>query len=368
MTLDLVFLGLAITSSWGNGHATTYRGLLRELAARGHRVLFLERDVPWYAENRDLPQPPGIRTELYGSLDELRDRFARAIAHADAVVLGSYVPEGAAVADLVLDLGRGVRAFYDIDAPVTARKLARGEREYLGAEQVPRFDLYLSFTGGPLLDHLRRRFGARDARPLYCSCDPALHAPRPVEPARWDLGYLGTFSADRQPALDRLLVEPARRLPDARFAVAGPLYPDGIAWPTNVERIVHVAPPAHAAFYCAQRFTLNVTRADMTEAGYSPSVRLFEAAACGAPIISDPWPGLDAFFTPGREILIARDTDEVLALLRDLPEPERRAVGERARVRALAEHTAARRAATLERDVLEVREGLAAARRSAAHR
>jgi spore maturation protein CgeB len=346
-SLEIVILGLSITSSWGNGHATTYRGLVRELARRGHRVLFLEHDVPWYAENRDLPCPPYGTTELYRDLPDLDRRFRARLRQADAVILGSYVQQGEAVADWMLHNARGITAFYDIDTPVTLAKLARGDYEYLHPRLIPCFDLYLSFTGGPTLDRLERELGARRALPLFCSCDPALYFPENRAP-RWDLGYLGTFSDDRQPGVESLLLEPARRLPDRRFAVAGPAYPPEIAWPANVDRFEHLAPGAHRSFYNRQRYTLNVTRADMRRAGYSPSIRLFEAAACGTPIVSDDWPGLATFFEPGREILLAATPEDVETILRDIPEAERRRIGRRARRRVLAGHTAAHRAATLE--------------------
>jgi spore maturation protein CgeB len=345
--LDIVILGLSITSSWGNGHATTYRGLVRELAARGHRVLFLERDQPWYADNRDLPEPPFGRTVLYSSLEELRDGFTATIRRADVVIVGSYVPEGVAVGDWVTQTAAGVTAFYDIDTPVTLAKLARGEHEYLTPELIPRYDAYLSFTGGPTLRRLERNFGSPMARPLYCSFDPALYRPEEAEP-RWDLGYMGTYSDDRQPTLQRLLIEPSRRWKDGRFVVAGPQYPPEIRWPRNVKRVQHLEPKKHSAFYNQQRFTLNVTRADMIAAGFSPSVRLFEAAACATPIISDSWPGLETFFAIGEEILTARTPSDVLQYLREIPEHERHALGQRARARVLREHTAAHRAEELE--------------------
>jgi spore maturation protein CgeB len=353
--LDLVLVGLSITSSWGNGHATTYRALARALAAEGHRVLFLERDVPWYAQHRDLPDPPFCRVALYGSVAELRERHGDALRRADLCLVGSYVPEGREVARLVQELARGVTAFYDIDTPVTLAHLARGDCEYLSPELVPGFDLYLSFTGGPILERIERDLGAQAARALYCSADLDVHRPSRV-PRRLDLGYVGTYSADRQPALERLLVETARARPAERFAVAGPQYPPGVAWPPNVERIDHLPPGAHASFYAAQRYTLSVTRADMVRAGWSPSVRLFEAAACATPVISDPWPGLETFFTPGREIRIARTTADVLAVLDGVAEEERQAIGDRARARVLAEHTAAHRADALLRYVREARE------------
>jgi spore maturation protein CgeB len=358
--LDIVVLGLSITSSWGNGHATTYRGLVRELTARGHRVLFLERDAAWYADNRDLPEPPFGQTSLYTTLEELRDRFTPAVRSADFVIVGSYVPEGVAVGQWVTETARGVTAFYDIDTPVTLAKLLRGDHEYLSPELIPRYHAYLSFTGGPTLRRLERQFGARMARPLYCSFDPALYQPREMEP-RWDLGYMGTYSDDRQPVLERLLIDPARRFKEGRFVVAGPQYPKTIRWPRSVKRIQHLEPAKHADFYNAQRFTLNVTRADMVAAGWSPSVRLFEAAACGTPILSDSWPGLESFFALGEEILPVRNAGEVVQYLRDIPEPERRALGQRARKRVLAEHTAAHRAEELEGYALSLQSRVVAA-------
>ncbi len=348
--MRIVFLGLSVTSSWGNGHATTYRGLMRALRSRGHEVLFLERDVPWYADNRDLP----LAAELYGSLEELRDRFTGEVARADLVIVGSYVPEGVAVGEWVLQTARGVAAFYDIDTPVTLAKLARCDYEYITPALVGRYSLYLSFTGGRTLTMLRRRYGAANARALYCSVDPELYFPQTQE-LRWDLGYLGTYSDDRQPALDRLLTEPARRLPAHRFVVAGPQYPESICWPENVERIEHLPPSEHRAFYNAQRFTLNVTRQEMVRAGWSPSVRLFEAAACGVPIVSDYWPGLEDFFRPGSEILLC-DTSEALSM----PDLARTAISARARAVVLARHTSANRAEELERYVLSVYDNTAA--------
>ncbi|RYG46533.1 glycosyltransferase [bacterium] len=346
-SLDIVILGLSITSSWGNGHATTFRGLVRELAARGHRITFLERDVPWYASQRDLPNPPYCRTELYASLEDLQDRFTEAVRDADAVIVGSYVPQGVEVGEWAIRTARGTTAFYDIDTPVTLAKLDRGDYEYLTPGLIAKYDRYLSFSGGPTLTRLEREFGSPGARPLYCSFDPDLYF---VEPRKteWDLGYMGTYSDDRQPTLTILLIRPAEMWPEGRFAVAGPQYPSSIAWPENVRRIEHLPPAEHRAFYNAQRYTLNVTRDDMIRAGYSPSVRLFEAAACGTPIISDYWDGLDSFFEIGREILVAQSAEEALKIVRDTPEDERRRMGERARLRVLAEHTAAHRAEELE--------------------
>jgi spore maturation protein CgeB len=351
--MQIVILGLSITSSWGNGHAVTFRSLVRGLAERGHEVLFLERDVPWYAEHRDLPKPSFGRTALYSTTSELKDRFSADIREADLAIVGSYVPDGIAVGHWVTSTATGLTAFYDIDTPVTLAKLEHGESEYISRSLVMRYDMYLSFTGGPTLERLRKRYYAQEPRALYCSVDTTQYYFDP-RPPRWDMGYLGTYSSDRQPALDRIMLEPARRWPDGQFCVAGSMYPQEVEWPANVERFDHLPPSRHREFYNAQRFTLNVTRADMVRAGFSPSVRLFEAAACGTPIISDAWDGLSEIFTVGSEILVARSPAETLVYLREIDDDERIAIGELARARVLAEHTAERRAEQLERYVLEL--------------
>jgi spore maturation protein CgeB len=352
--MKIVLLGLSITSSWGNGHATNYRALVRALSARGHDVLFLERDMPWYAAHRDLPRPPYGTTRLYRSLDELRTDHASAVRDADAVIVGSYVPEGVAVGEWVVETARGVPAFYDIDTPVTLAKLARGDHEYLTPQLVRAYRLYLSFTGGPTPARIEDELGSPCARTFHCLVDPDAYPVLDVVP-RWDLGYLGTYSPDRQPALARLLLEPARRNPALRCVVAGPGYPDDIRWPANVERIEHLSPAEHPGFYAAQRFTVNVTRADMVAAGWSPSVRLFEAAACAVPVISDVWAGIETFFVPGEEILVPADATAVLRTLATSGHHERRAIGLRARERVLARDTAGHRAAELEAHVLGIR-------------
>ena len=345
--MKLVVLGLSITSSWGNGHATTYRGLLREFAARGHEVLFLERDLPWYRDNRDLRNYPHAEIRCYDTLTELKRDYARAVRNADAIVVGSYVPDGVEVGRWVLATTEGVTAFYDIDTPVTLAKLRRGDHDYISPALIRRYQLYLSFTGGPTLRQLETEFGSPCARPLYCSVDPELYRPLRVT-EKWDLGYLGTYSPDRQPGLQELLLQPAARRRDGRFIVAGPQYPKNIAWPANVERVEHLPPSEHCRFYNAQRFTLNLTRADMKAAGWSPSVRLFEAAACGTPIISDDWPGLDQLFATDTEILIARSGQDVDTYLRTISAHRAAEIGAAARRRVLRAHTAAHRAAELE--------------------
>jgi spore maturation protein CgeB len=321
--------------------------LVRELDKKGHKVTFLERDVPWYASNRDMPAPAFCKTILYNNLDDLKKLHSDLVAKADLVVVGSYVPEGVTVGHFVVNTAAGVTAFYDIDTPVTLAKLEREDYEYLHPDLISQYDMYLSFTGGPTLQKLEQEFGSPMAKAFYCSFDPELYYPEKL-PLTWDLGYLGTYSDDRQPPLQKLMLEAASEFKDGKFVVAGPQYPASIKWPGNVKRIEHLPPSEHRAFYNSQRFTMNITRADMINAGYSPSVRLFEAAACGTPIISDYWDGIDSIFEIGTEILIARSSTDTMHYIQDLSEEERMQIGERARKKVLAFHTAAHRATELE--------------------
>lgn len=350
-SLDIVIVGLSITSSWGNGHATTYRGLSYELSSRGHSVTFLERDVPWYSSNRDMPTLSGVNVRLYTSLEELMDTYTEVVKKADIVIVGSYVPDGVEVGDWVIKTAEGITAFYDIDTPVTLTCLANNSCTYLGAHQIPNYDIYLSFSGGPVLQMLQHVYGSPNAKPLYCSVDPLNYYPGPD--TRYHLGYMGTYSDDRQPTLEKLLIEPARMWPEGEFIVAGPQYPESVEWPDNIRRIQHLPPSEHQRFYSSQRFTLNVTRADMIRAGYSPSVRLFEAAACATPVISDYWEGLEEFFTPGKDILISHSAQQTLMYLQQISEEEAYLIGRKARKRILSRHTAAHRAAELEHYVFE---------------
>ncbi len=351
---NYVFLGLSITSTWGNGHATTYRGLLKELAARGHQVTFLERDMPWYAQNREFESVPYAQVHLYQSLEQLRDQFGQTVKQADAVVIGSYVPDGIAVARWAKEVASNLLAFYDIDTPVTLASLATGNCAYLAPDLVSKYDLYLSFTGGPTLRFLEDRLGSPCARALYCSVDPAIYFPETKVEKKWALAYLGTYAEDRQSTLDKFLTEAAHRVPAEQFAVAGPQYPSTISWPQNVTHIEHLPANEHRAFYNAQRFALNVTRRDMVRTGYSPSVRLFEAAACEVPILTDEWPGLDSFFRFQKEIYPLRTTEDVLRALA-MGEDQRNEIARRARRRVLKFHTAAVRAGEFDAYVIESR-------------
>lgn len=351
--MKLVICGLSITSSWGNGHATTFRALTRALHARGWDVVFFERNVEWYASNRDLPEPSFCRVQLYRDWKSVLPKIRSEFNHADVAMVGSYFPDGIPAVREMLDSRARIKTFYDIDTPITVGKLAEtGETDYLLANQIPGLDVYFSFTGGPVLRQIERKFGARRAVPLYCSFDPERYHAYPV--ARrfaCDLSYMGTYAPDRQPKLEELLCQPARQLPSSRFLVAGPQYPRSIRWPSNVRRIMHLNPRWHPHFYSSSRITLNVTRRDMVQAGYSPSVRLFEAAACGAAIASDNWPGLEIFFSPGKEILLPAAPGDVVRYLADVSDSQLKDIGRAAQQRVLSEHTSDIRALEFERAV-----------------
>jgi spore maturation protein CgeB len=337
-----------LSSSWGNGHATLWRGLCRALDRLGHRVVFFERDVPYYAGHRDLRELPGTDLVLYPDWTGVLARAGREVEDADVVMATSYCPDGVAACGLILDQDRAVTVFYDLDTPVTLERLDAGQEvPYLPPYGLGGFDLVLSYTGGAALTALRQRLGAARVAPLYGSVDPEAHRPSmPLPDWKGDLSYIGTYAADRQEALDRLFLEPARRLPDKRFVIAGAQYPQDFPWTPNLWFVRHLPPADHPAFYCSSPLTLNVTRAAMARMGWCPSGRLFEAAACGTACLSDDWEGLDRFFEPGREILLAGTTDEAVAAL-TLPREEIARIGRAARERALGEHTADHRAREL---------------------
>lgn len=321
---------------------------MRALAAQGHEVVFFERDVTYYAKTRDLWRGDGYELVLYESWDEVASRAAAELEEADAAIVTSYCPDAAPATELVLASRNLVRVFYDLDTPVTLERLARGEEvDYLPHWGLGGFDLVLSYTGGKALDDLHRILGARRARPLYGSVDAFAHHPvTPLPRYDADLSYLGTYASDRQDGVERLLVGTARKLPEKRFVVGGSMYPRDFPWTDNIWFLEHVPPPDHPAFYCSSRLTLNVTRAAMAKMGYCPSGRLFEAAACGTPILSDAWDGLETFFEPGKEIVLAGSTDEAIEAI-SLPAAELARIGQAARERALRDHTADRRAEEL---------------------
>jgi len=345
--VKITIFGLTISSSWGNGHATPYRAIMKGLCHDGHEVHFYEKDVPYYARHRDFSGSPHCELQLYSDWESVRASALACAAESDAVICSSLCPEGARIVDDVLDVGRPKKVFYDLDTPVTLGALERGGIEYLHREQIPEFDLYLSFTGGGTLDELTSRWSAQLALPLYGCVDPDVHVRRSVPPKyRCDLSYMGTYAADRQDKLEQLFLEPARHASQKTFVLAGSMYPWEWQWPANVKRFEHVSPADHSALYSSSRLTLNITRKEMERWGYCPSGRFFEAAACGTPIVTDWFDGLDSFFDPERELLVANSTEDVLSAL-ELPDSELTQIAQRARERTLAEHTGEHRAREL---------------------
>jgi spore maturation protein CgeB len=346
--MKLVVFGLTMSSSWGNGHATLWRGLCRSLVRRGHQVVFFERDVPYYAAHRDLAYMPGVRLVLYSDWEAALPLIRNDLGDADAAMVTSYCPDGIAATELVGECA-GLKVFYDLDTPVTLDLVKSGQTpRYIGPRGLRDFDLVLSFTGGRALDELKAELGARMVAPLYGHVDPDAHRPAPRMPQYVaDLSYLGTYAADRQNALEELFVEPARRAPHRRFVIGGAQYPESFPWAANIFFVQHLPPSEHPSFFSSSMLTLNVTRRAMADMGYCPSGRLFEAAACGVPLLTDSWDGLDSFFTPDEEVLITRSADDTLAAL-DRSSEELERIARAARERTLTEHTADRRALELE--------------------
>lgn len=347
--MKIVIFGLTISSSWGNGHATLWRGLCKHLARSGHSVIFFERDVPYYAGARDLYELSGGELRLFSNWDEVRQAASADVRDADVAIVTSYCPDAIAASDLIFSEGRAVPVFYDLDTPITLARLLAGDAvPYVGPRGLRDFELVLSFTGGPrVADEFRDRLGARDTRPLYGHVDTDIHRPVAPQPHyRADLSYLGTYSEDRQRTLETLFVAPARARRDLRFLIGGAQYPDDFPWSPNIYFVRHLPPPEHAPFFASSRLTLNVTRRAMAEMGWCPSGRLFEAAACGTPLLSDDWPGIANFFAPGEEIVIARDEHDALAALA-MTDAELRRMAQRAYERTMDQHTSDKRAREL---------------------
>jgi spore maturation protein CgeB len=352
MKLRITIFGLAITSSWGNGHATTFRGLCAALAKRGHEITFFEKDVEWYRSNRDLPDPAYADVRLYDDWQAIVPDVRKNLEECDVALVGSYFPDGIAALQEVIDSPAPAKVFYDIDTPITLAALRHGGNDYVCADLLGELDIYFSFTGGPTLNTIEQEFEVARALPLYCSVDPDLYFRHPVDARlRCALSYMGTYAQDRQPKIEEFFSGPARQIPQKKFIVAGPMYPDSVRWPENVEHIFHLEPKYHPALYSSSDFVLNVTRREMVIAGYSPSVRLFEAAACGATIVSDNWHGLDTFFSPGEEILLPTSAADVVRWIEEGPLPQ---IGRRAQERVLAQHAASVRAAEFEHAVTSI--------------
>jgi len=350
--MKIAIFGLTISSSWGNGHATLWRGLCKALAKLGHEFVFFERDAPYYATSRDWPSlPPAVgesKLVLYSDWALVESRVRRELAECDTAIVSSYCFDAQAATDAILDARHPLAVFYDLDTPVTLDGLRSGKQvSYIPWRGLGDFDLVLSYTGGAALEALRSDLCAQRVRALYGHVDPEVHQPvAPVERYRATLSWLGTYSADRQVMLEELFVAPARLRYQDKFLIGGAQYPEHFPWSDNVYFVHHLPPQEHAAFFSSSRLTLNVTREPMARMGWCPSGRLFEAAACAAAVLSDEWCGLEDFYTPGEQVLVARTTAETLDAL-DMSDAELHAIGRSARERTLDEHTSLHRAKQL---------------------
>lgn len=345
--MQILFFGLTISSSWANGHATPYRALLRALHRLGVEVVFYERDVPYYAKHRDFNSCDYCELVLYNDWDTIRHGALRRAQASDVVLTSSYLPQGARISQELLDLDRPLHIFYDLDTPITLHRMQNGGIDYLRPELIPQFDLYLSFTGGNILQILEQDYGARRAQPLYGGVDPDIYL-RVARQDRFscDLSFMGTYAPDRGGSIRELFVTPAETLPSQIFLLAGSMYPAEWTWPAGVKRVDHVAPSDHPALYSSSRTTLNLTRKQMAQSGYCPSGRFFEASACGTPLLTDAWEGLDCFFDPLEELMVVRTVEDVVQALQ-LPDAELARKAARARERTLDEHTGMQRAKQL---------------------
>ncbi|HLJ89434.1 MAG TPA: glycosyltransferase [Candidatus Angelobacter sp.] len=358
--MKITVFGLTISSSWGNGHATPYRAIFRALHRRGHQVHFFEKDVPYYRARRDFDACDYCRLTLYPSWDQARSMAIEEARDSDVVMTASYLPEGQRISDEILGLSGPLRVFYDLDTPVTLKNIADGETEYVRRDQLPAFDLLLSFTGGAAIRELEETYGARMVRPLYGCVDPDVYVRTPAHPGfTCDLSYMGTYAADRQSQVEELFLAPARRNPQKQFVLAGPLYQQesfhaGNGCPENIRWIEHVGTLDHPRFYSSSRITLNLTRGEMARNGWCPSGRFFEAAACGTPILSDWWEGLDTFFDVVHDLRIVSRAEHVESAL-NMPEAELQALAQHARQRVLEDHTGEVRAGELLRYLEEAR-------------
>ncbi|MGE5431491.1 MAG: glycosyltransferase [Syntrophomonadaceae bacterium] len=348
--MKIVIFGLTISSSWGNGHATIWRGLCHAMIRRGYDITFFERDVPYYSAHRDLSEIPGMQIILYPEWENIKSSAEEELKNADIGMVTSYCPDALQAGEIVLNSGCSLKVFYDLDTPVTLKCLEKGQPvAYVGPRGFQDYDLVLSYTGGIALEELRTKLKAKKTAPLYGSADPETHkSVAAVEKYRCDLSYLGTYAEDRQEALVKYFIEPARMMPGKRFIIGGSQYPGIFPWRDNIWYLAHIAPPDHPAFYSSSHFTLNITRGAMAEMGYCPSGRLFEAASCGVPLISDSWPGLENFFTPGKEIITVSSSEDVVGAMM-MPEEERQRIIREARERVLSEHTPQQRLSELEK-------------------
>lgn len=349
--LDIAFFGSSLVSAYWNGAATYYRGIVRALHGRGHRVTFYEPDAYERQRHRDIDDPPWATVVVYPADGDGVSRALDAARGADVIVKAS----GVGVFDELLEAAvpalaapHAVKVYWDVDAPATLARMEADPGDPM-RDQIGRYDMVFTYGGGEPVVRRYRALGARRCVPIYNALDPSTHFPVAADP-RYDaaLAFLGNRLPDREARVAAFFFAAAAALPQQRFLLAGSGWDDK-PLPRNVRCLGHLYTRDHNAFNCSPRAVLNISRDSMAANGYSPATRVFEAAGAGACVISDRWEGIAQFLEPGREILVAGDGAEVAALVNGLSAAQAAAIGRRARARVLAEHTYEHRAAEVER-------------------
>ncbi|HEV7249869.1 MAG TPA: glycosyltransferase [Shinella sp.] len=349
--MKIAFYGSSLLSAYWNGAATYYRGLLRALAKRGYDITFYEPDVFGRQENRDIDPPDWCRVAVYpGTLEGLKSASAHAAA-ADVVVKASGVGfEDDLLLAQVMQHARptALKIFWDVDAPATLAELAAVPDHPL-RKALPDLHLVLTYGGGDPVARAYRALGARACIPVYNALDPQTHHPvAKIGRFAVDLAFLGNRLPDREARVEEFFFGPALACPDQRFLIGGSGWDDK-PMPSNISLVGHVSTRDHNAFNVSPKIVLNVSRDSMARNGFSPATRVFEAAGAGACLLTDAWEGIEQFLKPGEEVLVARDGKDVAAILRSVTPEKAQAMGKRAMVRVLAEHTYERRAQLVDR-------------------
>jgi spore maturation protein CgeB len=344
--MQIAFFGSSLVSAYWNGAATYYRGIIRALYDRGHRVTFYEPDAWQRQQHRDIADPEWAQVVVY---DNDRDAVLRAVskaAGADLIVKASGVGVfDELLEEAVLDLrtSTNIIGFWDVDAPATLDRLFHNPADPL-IELIPRYDVVLTYGGGDPVENAYRALGSRQCVPVYNALDPRTHFPVPPDKRfRADLAFLGNRLPDREARVEEFFLEPASRLPELVFLLGGSGWGDK-ARSSNIRYLDHVYTADHNALNCSSRVVLNVTRESMARYGFSPATRVFEAAGAAACLVTDAWEGVDRFFEPSSEILVATTGNDVVEYLGSVTIADARKIGEAAYRRVLAEHTYDRRA------------------------
>ena len=362
--MNIAFFGSSLVSAYWNGAATYYRGILRAMHSRGHRITFYEPDAYDRQRHRDIDDPPYAKVVIYDPaddravqrcLDEARDQAELVVKASGVGVLDDYLEARVAA----MQAPQRIVAFWDVDAPATLDRVQDDEDDPF-RQAIPAYDLVLTYGGGQPVIDAYTALGAQRCVPIYNALDPSTHFP--VDPDRRfdaDLAFLGNRLPDREARVEAFFLEPAKALSDKRLLLGGSGWEDK-PMPDNVRRIGHVGTSDHNAFNCTPLAVLNISRESMARYGFSPATRVFEAAGAGACLITDAWTGLEQFLEPGTEVLVARSGDEVVEHLRCLTPPRAKAIGRAAHQRVVNHHTYDHRAAWLEQVLRQTLEPTAA--------